>query len=148
MEENKVISTENSTESQPSSSGPNEGIIKFDSKSKPLTRREIAKINKLYVTKEYPRASCGHIFVLEHEPKNNCETCWFTFFDTYGQLTQEVEKVFQEHGADFIIGLRGVKFYKYWRKFMSTVAQFINENTKKVEQDEEKLIQSNSTDAS
>lgn len=97
---------------------------KVDGWVKAITRTEYGKLRYEQLTVRHQRVPmCGHKFVPEHEPRHrNCESCWFTFFNVYGQLTQAVEEVFQKHGKNVVVGLRGPKFFENWLKFMSTVA--------------------------
>lgn len=69
--------------------------------------------------------ACGHRFDPNREPRfNNCESCWFAFFQTHGELTQTADELFQKHGIDAIRQIRGKKFAENWLKFMATLAQW------------------------
>lgn len=68
---------------------------------------------------------CGHKFVPGGTPRfSNCESCWFAFFQVYGDLTKTATEVFHEHGLGAIVQLRGKKFAKNFTKFMATIAQW------------------------
>lgn len=68
---------------------------------------------------------CGHKFIPQQEPRHKgCESCWFTFFQVHGELTQAVEEVYQKQGEDFLAKLKGRAYVTNFLKFMSTVAAF------------------------
>jgi hypothetical protein len=88
------------------------------------TLSEIKQARRVYWTVRNPIVqACGHKLKEMAEPKNNCEYCWFTFFNTYGELTKSVDEAFREHGKDFVVNLRGTKFVKNFTRFMSTLSQ-------------------------
>jgi hypothetical protein len=91
-----------------------------------ITRAEYKKaMRETFTVKHKVIPACNHKFVPGHEPQHrNCEHCWFVFFQTHGELTQSVEELFQKHGKQPVIALKGVKFFDNWLKFMSTVAAF------------------------
>jgi hypothetical protein len=61
------------------------------------------------------------------DPRKNCESCWFTYFNTNGQMTQIADDCFQNAGRDVLERSRGKRFVKYFLMFMSTVARFQRE---------------------
>jgi hypothetical protein len=61
------------------------------------------------------------------DPRKNCESCWFTYFNTNGQMTQIADDCFQNAGRDVLERSRGKKFVKYFLMFMSTMARFQRE---------------------
>ncbi len=68
---------------------------------------------------------CGHRFKAGRTPEHvNCESCWFAFFQTHGELSQAVEEVYAKHGKSLIIHLKGKKFLDMFLKFLSTIAQY------------------------
>jgi hypothetical protein len=91
-----------------------------------ITRAEYKKaMHDTFTVKHQKIPVCGHKFVPGTEPRHrNCEHCWFVFFQVHGELTQAVEEVFQKHGKQAVINLRGVKFLDNFLKFMATVAQY------------------------
>lgn len=93
-----------------------------------ITRAEYKEYMRKHVTRRYTRLPlCGHRFAPNDEPRHrNCESCWFTFFQVHGELTQEVEKAYQEHGPALITQARGPKFLKKFLVFMGTLAQWKN----------------------
>lgn len=108
-----------------------------------ITLSDIKKFNKIYVTVQHPRVKeCGHRFDEFHEPRHNCEFCWFAFFNTHGDLVKTVDEIFhKENGIHVLTALKGKKFVRNFTKFMSTVAQWKIEADKMKEQkDNEKEI--------
>lgn len=66
---------------------------------------------------------CGHKLVHGEEPRHrNCESCWFSFFQVHGELSQAADEVFSKFGENGLRQLRGPKFAKNFLKFMSTLA--------------------------
>ncbi len=91
---------------------------------------DIRKARKQYVTIRRPRVtSCGHKLDLSRKPVHiNCPSCVFAWFQNHGEICQQLDEMYNIHGPDSIIQLQGIKFYKQWRKFMSTVAQWKQAN--------------------
>ena len=81
-------------------------------------------------TVKHRRLPCGHKLVADHNgPRHtNCDQCWLSYFQVFGEVTKAVEEAYQskgtEVGAELIKQLRGVKFLKYFLRFMSTVALY------------------------
>ncbi len=93
-----------------------------------MTLREFKQLRAKYFTVRHKRMEpCGHRLDQINEPRNNCEFCWFAFFQTHGELVQTVDRAIQEQGLDFVERLRGVKFRKMFLRFMSTMAMFQKE---------------------
>jgi hypothetical protein len=110
---------------------------------KPLSEREIRELRRVYFTVRHDTLKeCGHKHDRIHEPKNNCERCWFVFFNTHGELIQTADKAFQENGKNFIESIRGRKFLKYFLRYMATIAQL-----RKVLQENEDARQANKVEA-
>jgi hypothetical protein len=110
--------------------------ITIDHDKKKITLGDIKKLNKLYTTVQHPRVkACMHRLDLSRQPRHrNCETCWFAFFQNHGEVVQQLDEMHNLGKTDEIIMLQGIKFYKMWRRFMATVAQWqqvvgMNENT-------------------
>lgn len=61
------------------------------------------------------------------DPRKNCDSCWFTYFNTNGQMTQIADECFREAGRDVLERSRGKRFVKYFLRFMSTIARFQRE---------------------
>jgi hypothetical protein len=104
----------------------NQLVVDSIDPTKKLTPLEIRKLRKQYVTVKLPRVSpCNHRLDLSRQPRNrNCQMCWFAWFQNHGEIVQQLDEMFQEHGANLIISLQGQKFYHRWRQFMATIAQW------------------------
>lgn len=91
---------------------------------------DIRKARKQYVTIHRPRVTpCDHKLDLSRKPVHiNCPSCVFAWFQNHGEICQQLDEMYNLHGPDSIIQLQGIKFYKQWRKFMSTVAQWKQAN--------------------
>lgn len=111
-------------------SGTNENtanLLARESENPPkvLTRSEYKAAMRTFFTQRHATVTpCGHKFHPTAEPKNNCQYCWFCYYNEHGEVTQTAEECFQKEGADFLIKLRGKKFFKNFLKFMATLAQY------------------------
>ena len=65
------------------------------------------------------------------DPRKNCDSCWFTYFNTNGQMTNIADECFREAGRDVLERSRGKRFVKYFLRFMSTIARFQREAAEK-----------------
>jgi hypothetical protein len=95
-----------------------------------LTPGDLKKVRKMYVTIQHPRvAACLHELDLSIFPRHrNCEHCVFAWFNSHGELVQQLDEMHNLGKDDEIIQLQGIKFYKRFRQFMSTIARFKEEN--------------------
>ncbi len=48
------------------------------------------------------------------DPRKNCDSCWFTYFNTNGQMTNIADECFREAGRDVLERSRGKRFVKYF----------------------------------
>lgn len=95
---------------------------------KQLTETQFRALRRAYFTVRHPQVrECGHKMDQINQPKNNCEYCWFAFFSSHGELVQTADRAFQEQGSGFLDSMRGVKFRKYFLRYMSTMAKFQRE---------------------
>jgi hypothetical protein len=101
-------------------------VVDAFEKPKEITPFEIRKLNKLYVTFKHPKViACEHRLDLSKQPQHrNCEHCWMAWFQNHGEIVQQLDEMYQNHGEKLIVQLQGKKFYHRWRQFMSTVAQW------------------------
>jgi hypothetical protein len=111
---------------------PNDDIAESRPTATPLpeqmTLRQFRALRAKYFTVKHKRMEpCGHRLDAINEPRNNCEFCWFAFFQTHGELVQTVDRAAMEQGLDFIDRMRGRKFRVMFLRFMSTVAMFKQE---------------------
>lgn len=94
---------------------------------KKLSRKEWKNLLRLYFTvRRAVVQQCGHKIDAQGSagPRNNCEACWFAYFNNNGEMVQTVDEMIQKHGSETVVRMRGLKFLKNFRKFMSTVARF------------------------
>jgi len=93
-----------------------------------LTERLLSKLRAKYFTVRHPLLTeCGHKLDMINQPKNNCENCWFQFFNTHPQLVEVADQFYRTHGKKPMIGMRGVKFVKNFGRYMVTVAHFMKQ---------------------
>jgi len=73
--------------------------------------------------------ACGHKINLTSfaDPRHNCDSCWFAYFQNNGQMTQIADECFQNAGRDVLERSRGKRFVKYFLRIMSTIARFQRE---------------------
>lgn len=99
---------------------------KPDGSIEEMTRTEFKEARRKEVTVRNQHVPiCGHSFVSGREPRHkNCESCWFSFFQVHGELTQAAEEVFAKFGESGLRQLRGPKFTKHFKRFMGVIAQW------------------------
>ncbi len=102
---------------------------------KPPTRKEWGKIMRLFFTVERGTLThCGHkLGIVDHrngkvllneEPKNNCQQCWFAYFNENSDMVSTADQCFAQEGIETLIRIRGRKFVKNFTRFMSTMTKF------------------------
>ena len=97
-----------------------------------ITPELIRKLRGRYFTVKHPRLlDCNHRLDMVNFPKRNCHTCLFNWFNAHAQLVETAHEMYQKHGKEVIIAMRGVKFYKAFRMFLSTIAHFQKEAQEK-----------------
>jgi hypothetical protein len=90
---------------------------------KDITPKEWKNIMRLYFTvRRNTVEPCGHKLDTNNDPRNNCNFCWFVFFQTHGEMTQTSDEIFQKYGRKALESLRGTKFVKNFLKFMAVLA--------------------------
>jgi hypothetical protein len=113
-----------------------------------LTKTQIKQLLRVHFTVRRGKAQpCGHklssinipnekgeatVFITS-DPRKNCDSCWFTYFNTNGQMTQIADECFREAGRDVLERSRGKRFVKYFLRFMSTIARFQREAAERAE---------------
>lgn len=106
----------------------------FASPPEPPTEGQLKLLRKQYVTVQHPRVvGCGHALDMTRKPRTNCETCVFAWFNSHGEVCQQLDKMHTEGNDELIVQLQGIKFYSQWRKFMSTVANWEQESNEQVD---------------
>lgn len=102
-----------------------------DSPTQPqqLTERQFRELRGKYFTIRHFRVRpCNHHLDQINEPTfRNCESCWFTFFSSHGELVQVTDKAIQEQGAPFLDKMRGRTYRKMFCRYMSTLARLKRE---------------------
>ena len=91
-----------------------------------LTERQFRELRGRFFTIRHIRVpQCQHLLDQINEPTfRNCEWCWYTFFNSHGELVNVTDEAFKEHGPAFIDKLRGQQYRKMFVRFMSTLAAF------------------------
>ncbi len=104
---------------------------------KPLSRSQIGKLRKQYVTIQHPRVrACNHSLDMNQQPRHrNCQYCWFAWFNGHGEVVQQLDEMHTSGQDELIIQLQGKKFLHRWRQFMSTVANLKAEELAQVTQE-------------
>lgn len=82
---------------------------------------------KYFTVKHVALTNCGHKIDMINQPKNNCENCWYQWFNTHPQLVETADQFFRTHGKGPLIGMRGEKFFKMFVRYMATVIHFMKE---------------------
>ncbi len=71
--------------------------------------------------------ACGHKFSETQDPRHNCDSCWFAYFNNNKTMTEIADDCFRNAGRDVLERSRGKKFVRYFLRFMSTIARFQRE---------------------
>ena len=96
---------------------------------KQLSEREYKELLRKFFTVRHARlTNCGHKFVPNIQPRNNCENCWWTFFNTHKELVELTDKFWAEFGKEALIGMRGKKYVTMFGRFMATVIRLKQED--------------------
>lgn len=89
--------------------------------NKPLTERDFRGLRRMYFTVRHDVGKpCGHKVDRLNQPKNNCEYCWWIFFETHPDLVTTADRAYIDQGREFLDRIRGWKFRKYFLRYMST----------------------------
>ena len=78
-----------------------------------------------------PNEKGENTIFITSDPRKNCDSCWYTYFNTNGQMTAIADECFREAGRDVLERSRGRRFVKYFLRFMSTIARFQREAAEK-----------------
>jgi len=98
--------------------------------SKQITPAQFRELRGKFFTVRHERVkTCGHHLDKINEPTfRNCETCWFSFFASHGELVKVTDEALQEHGAGFVDKLRGKHYRVQFCRFMSTMNRLREES--------------------
>jgi hypothetical protein len=106
-----------------------------------ITDRLLRKLRSKYFTVRHPvLMECGHKLDMINQPGNNCESCWWNFFNSHGQLVEVADQFFRTHGKRAMEGMRGRKFVKNFCRFMATVYHFKQEEEARLAKANEEQI--------
>src|SRR5208337_328718 len=93
-----------------------------------VTERLLRSLRGKYFTVKHVRLGvCGHLLDMLNQPRNNCEQCWFQWFNTHPQLVEVADQFFRTHGKKPMIGMRGEKFVKNFLRYMSTIIHLMKQ---------------------
>lgn len=93
-----------------------------------ITERLLKSLRGKYFTVRHIRLGvCGHLLDMVNQPKNNCEQCWFQFFNTHPQLVEVADQFFRTQGKKPMIGMRGEKFVKMFLRYMATIIHLMKQ---------------------
>ena len=87
-----------------------------------LTAKQLGQLRRQYVTVTHGRVrACGHLarFSKDHDPKNNCISCWGAYFSTSVDLDL-IHAVLTTKGVKALIAMKGTKFTKMFHGFLSS----------------------------
>ena len=115
-------------------------LIGPDGKMLPFTERTMAMLRNRYFTVRHVfLANCQHKLDMINQPKNNCDSCWFQFFNTHSTLVETARDFHQQYGKERLIAMRGKKFFVAFCRFMSTVHHILEEQKLKEQNDNQEL---------
>ena len=105
---------------------------------KQITELQLRQLRGKYFTVRHPRTiGCDHHQDQINEPTfRNCESCWYAFFSTHGELVNVTHEAFSEHGAAFVEKLRGRKYVRMFTRFMSTMNR-LREDAEKLQKEKD-----------
>src|SRR5271157_5895140 len=93
-----------------------------------ITPAVLSKLRGKYFTVRHVRLGvCDHLLDMINQPRNNCENCWFQWFNTHPQLVEVADQFFRTQGKKPMIGMRGERFVKMFLRYMSTVIHFMKQ---------------------
>jgi hypothetical protein len=93
-----------------------------------ITERLLRSLRGKYFTVRHVRLGvCDHLLDMVNQPKNNCEQCWFQFFNTHPQLVEVADQFFRTHGKKPMVGMRGEKFVKMFLRYMATIIHLMKQ---------------------
>jgi len=99
---------------------------------KQMTRQVWKQMMRAEFTVRRPTVKlCGHKINLEADPRTNCESCWFAYFNNNKTMTEIADDCFQNAGRDILERSRGKKFTRQFMRFMSTVNRLVEEAKQK-----------------
>jgi len=99
--------------------------------TKAPTEADWKRFNKNYVTRVLPITNlCHHKLDPDLPPKTNCETCWLSYFNNYGEQVYEVLKQLEtSEGEQALLQANGTKYVRNFKRFVAAV-KALEENGK------------------
>ena len=93
-----------------------------------ITERLLKSLRGKYFTVRHVRLGvCDHLLDMINQPRNNCENCWFQWFNTHPQLVEIADQFFRTQGKKPMIGMRGEKFVKNFLRYMATIIHMMRQ---------------------
>src|SRR5271157_2156302 len=93
-----------------------------------ITPAVLSKLRGKYFTVRHVRLGvCDHLLDMINQPRNNCENCWFQWFNTHPQLVEIADQFFRTQGKKPMIGMRGEKFVKNFLRYMATIIHMMRQ---------------------
>lgn len=87
-----------------------------------LTRKQIGQLRRQYFTITHGTVkACGHKakFSKDHDPTNNCVSCWAAFFATCVDLDL-IHTVLTTKGVKALVAMKGTRFTKMFHGFLAS----------------------------
>ncbi len=87
-----------------------------------LTAKQLGQLRRQYVTVTHGRVrACGHLarFSKDHDPKNNCISCWGAYFSTSVDLDL-IHAVLTTKGVKALVAMKGTRFTKMFHGFLAS----------------------------
>ena len=87
-----------------------------------LTRKQLGQLRRQCLTINHGRVrACGHLarFSKDHDPKNNCISCWGAYFSTSVDLDL-IHAVLTTKGVKALVAMKGTRFTKMFHGFLSS----------------------------
>jgi hypothetical protein len=87
-----------------------------------LTRKQLGQLRRQYMTITHGTVrACGHLarFSKDHDPKNNCISCWGAYFSTSVDLDL-IHAVLTTKGVKALVAMKGTRFTKMFHGFLAS----------------------------
>jgi hypothetical protein len=88
-------------------------------------------LRQFFTVRRSTVVECKHKIDLDSPPKNNCQVCWFAWFNQHGELVTALDEAFNE-SPEILDRIWGTKVRKNFTRFMSTLAAWKAEQEKDV----------------
>lgn len=99
-----------------------------------MTKKVWKEMMRIHFTVRRPLVkSCGHKINTQSDPRNNCESCWYAYFNNNKTMTEIADDCFRNAGRDVLERSRGKRFTKMFLRFMSTINRLVQEAAQKEE---------------